>query len=198
MTVGIPSTPGKSLPFDDRNGSRNDFLADHGYSPLPGRNRPCYQPGQRPLSRNQANSRTQSQEMSVYFTSDHHFGHSGARSFYRRPFASVAEMDRQMIARWNSIIEPAGRGLASGRLRRAPITGTCEFSAERTARPETSHRRQQRRRRGHRVRRLEERSVLCGSQRSTERGSFSVTIRSGPGGTWAGARSTSTAIVTAG
>ena len=35
--------------------------------------------------------------MSVYFTSDHHFGHSGARSFYRRPFASVAEMDRAMI-----------------------------------------------------------------------------------------------------
>lgn len=44
--------------------------------------------------------------MSVYFTSDHHFGHSGARSFYRRPFASVAAMDQQMLARWNSIIEP--------------------------------------------------------------------------------------------
>jgi calcineurin-like phosphoesterase family protein len=44
--------------------------------------------------------------MSVYFTSDHHFGHSGARSLYRRPFASVAEMDRQMIERWNSIIKP--------------------------------------------------------------------------------------------
>ena len=42
--------------------------------------------------------------MSVYFTSDHHFGHSGARSFYRRPFATVAEMDREMIARWNAII----------------------------------------------------------------------------------------------
>jgi len=44
--------------------------------------------------------------MSVYFTSDHHFGHSGARSFYRRPFASVAEMDRAMIERWNSIVKP--------------------------------------------------------------------------------------------
>jgi calcineurin-like phosphoesterase family protein len=44
--------------------------------------------------------------MSVYFTSDHHFGHSGARSFYRRPFASVAEMDRALIERWNSIIKP--------------------------------------------------------------------------------------------
>jgi calcineurin-like phosphoesterase family protein len=45
--------------------------------------------------------------MSVYFTSDHHFGHSGARSLYRRPFTSVAEMDRQMIERWNSIINSA-------------------------------------------------------------------------------------------
>lgn len=43
--------------------------------------------------------------MPVFFTSDHHFGHSGARSFYRRPFASVNEMDRQMIERWNSAID---------------------------------------------------------------------------------------------
>ena len=42
----------------------------------------------------------------VYFTSDHHFGHAGARSLYRRPFASVTEMDQQMIDRWNSVIEP--------------------------------------------------------------------------------------------
>jgi calcineurin-like phosphoesterase family protein len=44
--------------------------------------------------------------MPVYFTSDHHFGHAGARSLYRRPFASVAEMDGQMICRWNSVVEP--------------------------------------------------------------------------------------------
>jgi calcineurin-like phosphoesterase family protein len=44
--------------------------------------------------------------MSTYFTSDHHFGHAGARGLYRRPFASVAEMDRQMIDRWNSVVEP--------------------------------------------------------------------------------------------
>lgn len=47
--------------------------------------------------------------MSVYFTSDNHFGHAGARSFYRRPFASVAEMDCQMIDRWNSVVEPGDR-----------------------------------------------------------------------------------------
>jgi calcineurin-like phosphoesterase family protein len=45
-------------------------------------------------------------QVAVYFTSDHHFGHSGARSLYRRPFASVADMDREMTNRWNSVIGP--------------------------------------------------------------------------------------------
>jgi calcineurin-like phosphoesterase family protein len=44
--------------------------------------------------------------MTVWFTSDHHFGHSGARTLYRRPFASNAEMDRHMIDRWNALIKP--------------------------------------------------------------------------------------------
>jgi calcineurin-like phosphoesterase family protein len=44
--------------------------------------------------------------MSVYFTSDHHFDHAAARTFYRRPFSSVAEMDCEMVARWNSVVEP--------------------------------------------------------------------------------------------
>jgi calcineurin-like phosphoesterase family protein len=44
--------------------------------------------------------------MAVYFTSDHHFGHAGARSLYRRPFGSVAEMDRRMIDHWNAVVAP--------------------------------------------------------------------------------------------
>jgi calcineurin-like phosphoesterase family protein len=44
--------------------------------------------------------------MSTYFTSDHHFGHAGALGLYRRPFESVAETDRQMIGRWNSVVRP--------------------------------------------------------------------------------------------
>jgi len=44
--------------------------------------------------------------MSVYFISDHHFGQAAARSFYRRPFASVAEMDQEMIDRWNFVVSP--------------------------------------------------------------------------------------------
>ena len=44
--------------------------------------------------------------MSTYFTSDHHFGHAGALGLYRRRFASVAEMDRQMIDWWNMVVGP--------------------------------------------------------------------------------------------
>jgi len=42
--------------------------------------------------------------MSIYFTSDQHWGHAAARSFYRRPFSSVAEMDRTMVERWNATV----------------------------------------------------------------------------------------------
>jgi calcineurin-like phosphoesterase family protein len=44
--------------------------------------------------------------MTVYFTSDQHFGHAAARSFYRRPFSSITELDRVMIDRWNAVVEP--------------------------------------------------------------------------------------------
>jgi calcineurin-like phosphoesterase family protein len=43
----------------------------------------------------------------VFFTSDTHFGHAGALSLYRRPFASVAEMNEAMVARWNAAVGPA-------------------------------------------------------------------------------------------
>jgi calcineurin-like phosphoesterase family protein len=42
--------------------------------------------------------------MAVFFTSDTHFGHGGARGLYRRPFASTAEMDEAMVARWNAVV----------------------------------------------------------------------------------------------
>ncbi|MGE0226799.1 MAG: metallophosphoesterase, partial [Acetobacteraceae bacterium] len=44
--------------------------------------------------------------MAVFFTADTHFGHAGALSLYRRPFASVAGMDAAMEARWNQTIGP--------------------------------------------------------------------------------------------
>ena len=44
--------------------------------------------------------------MAVFFTSDTHFGHAGARSLYCRPFASVSEMDAAMLDRWNTTVSP--------------------------------------------------------------------------------------------
>src|SRR3546814_12795510 len=45
--------------------------------------------------------------MTVFFTSDTHFGHGGALGLFRRPFESVREMDEAMIARWNETVGPA-------------------------------------------------------------------------------------------
>ncbi|HYE50542.1 MAG TPA: metallophosphoesterase family protein [Azospirillaceae bacterium] len=44
--------------------------------------------------------------MATYFTSDTHFGHAGALGRFRRPFATVAEMDAAMVARWNAVVGP--------------------------------------------------------------------------------------------
>ena len=44
--------------------------------------------------------------MTIFFTSDHHFGHGGALALYRRPFPSVAAMDEGMVERWNAVVEP--------------------------------------------------------------------------------------------
>lgn len=40
--------------------------------------------------------------MPVFFTSDLHFGHENVLQFDNRPFASVEEMDEELIRRWNA------------------------------------------------------------------------------------------------
>jgi calcineurin-like phosphoesterase family protein len=45
--------------------------------------------------------------VALFFTSDHHFGHGGARGLFRRPFASTAEMDAALVVRWNEVVGPA-------------------------------------------------------------------------------------------
>src|SRR5215472_6950100 len=42
--------------------------------------------------------------MAVFFTSDTHFGHGGALGLFARPFASVADMDAALVARWNAAV----------------------------------------------------------------------------------------------
>jgi calcineurin-like phosphoesterase family protein len=45
--------------------------------------------------------------MAVFFTADTHFGHGGALGLFRRPFASVRDMDNMMVRRWNEAVGPA-------------------------------------------------------------------------------------------
>ena len=42
--------------------------------------------------------------MSLFFTSDHHFGHGAARGLFRRPFPALAAMDEAMMSRWNEVV----------------------------------------------------------------------------------------------
>jgi calcineurin-like phosphoesterase family protein len=44
--------------------------------------------------------------VSIFFTSDTHFGHGGALGLYRRPFASVAAMNEALVAHWNRTVGP--------------------------------------------------------------------------------------------
>src|SRR3978361_1949415 len=44
--------------------------------------------------------------MRTHFTADHHFGHENIIGLSSRPFASIEEMDKCMIERWNEVVAP--------------------------------------------------------------------------------------------
>ncbi len=44
--------------------------------------------------------------MTVWFTSDHHFGHANIIKYCNRPYNSVAHMNALMETAWNSVVEP--------------------------------------------------------------------------------------------
>ena len=44
--------------------------------------------------------------MAIFFTSDSHFGDHRTINIWKRPFASVAEMDSALIDGWNGIVGP--------------------------------------------------------------------------------------------
>ena len=43
--------------------------------------------------------------MKVFFTSDLHFGHENVLRFDNRPFETVAEMDEELMKRWNAKVD---------------------------------------------------------------------------------------------
>ena len=43
---------------------------------------------------------------SLFFTSDHHFGHENILKFCNRPFSDIEEMNKVLINRWNEKIKP--------------------------------------------------------------------------------------------
>lgn len=44
--------------------------------------------------------------MTVWFTSDTHYGHARILSYTSRPFESVDEMDERMVELWNAVVKP--------------------------------------------------------------------------------------------
>jgi calcineurin-like phosphoesterase family protein len=44
--------------------------------------------------------------MSIFFTSDTHFGEARRIKVDKRPFRSVADQDKALIARWNAVVRP--------------------------------------------------------------------------------------------
>ena len=42
--------------------------------------------------------------MSIFFTSDPHYGHTNIIKYCNRPFADAAEMNEQLIANWNGTV----------------------------------------------------------------------------------------------
>jgi len=44
--------------------------------------------------------------MTVFFTSDTHFGHAAILRYCNRPFSSIEEHDEALIERWNAVVGP--------------------------------------------------------------------------------------------
>lgn len=44
--------------------------------------------------------------MSIYFTSDTHFGHAKIIEYCKRPFNSVEHMNEMLIQNWNQVVKP--------------------------------------------------------------------------------------------
>lgn len=62
--------------------------------------------------------------MSVFFTADTHFGHKNIITFCNRPFATVEEMDQQLVENWNEVVAPEDEVYHLGDVSLAPVSRT--------------------------------------------------------------------------
>lgn len=65
--------------------------------------------------------------MTVFFTSDTHFGHASMIRLAGRPYASVEEMDRDLIARWNAVVGPKDVVWHLGDFTMSNARAACEY-----------------------------------------------------------------------
>jgi len=65
-----------------------------------------------------------------FVTSDHHFGHARIGELAARPFSSVAEMDREMVERWNALVSPDDVVLHLGDLALGPISQSVALTSQ--------------------------------------------------------------------
>lgn len=47
--------------------------------------------------------------MTIWLISDTHFGHENILRYAGRPFATAADMDAAMVARWNALVQPSDK-----------------------------------------------------------------------------------------
>lgn len=65
--------------------------------------------------------------MTIFFTSDTHFGHANIIRLSERPFADVDEMNHEIIRRWNAVVSDDDRVWHLGDVALGPIQESLEI-----------------------------------------------------------------------
>lgn len=68
--------------------------------------------------------------MKTFFIADTHFGHKEIIDYENRPFASVTEMDSEMIKRWNSVVSENDTVYVAGDFSFYDVLGRDEKTVE--------------------------------------------------------------------
>jgi len=68
--------------------------------------------------------------MTTWFTSDLHFGHANIIEYSGRPFTDAEQMNRSLIERWNTLVQPGDTVWVLGDVAMGRITETLPLVAE--------------------------------------------------------------------